>query len=260
MVKIFTGKDVDEATGAALLEIGVKLEDLDIKVINPGRSGILGFGGEHAEIEVSLSSGEPFADEIISKSKSPKKTNRNRKTRKNISSVEENKISEDKSYNKFKTNNKYVKDEEAEKLIGELLDYFLGAMGVVAETYIREEESESLIFEIDGEDSGLLIGRRGETLRSLQFLVRMISKRQLERQTNVYIDVQGYRDRRYRFIKSLAHKTAKRVIDLNEPIELDPMPPNERKIIHQSLSRNSRIATESRGKGNTRRITIFPAG
>ena len=47
MVKIFTGKDVDEATGAALLEIGVELEDLDIKVINPGRSGILGFGGEH---------------------------------------------------------------------------------------------------------------------------------------------------------------------------------------------------------------------
>ena len=132
-------------------------------------------------------------------------------------------------------------------------------MGVVAETYIRDEESESLVFEIDGEDSGLLIGRRGETLRSLQFLVRMISKRQLERQTNVYIDVQGYRDRRYRFIKSLAHKSAKRVIDLKEPIELDPMPPNERKIIHQSLSRNSRIATESRGKGNRRRITIFPA-
>ena len=80
MVKIFTGKDVDEATGVALLEIGVELEDLDIKVINPGRSGILGFGGEHAEIEVSLSNGEPFADEIISKNKSPKKVNRNKKT------------------------------------------------------------------------------------------------------------------------------------------------------------------------------------
>ena len=211
------------------------------------------------KLRFPLSNGEPFADEIISKNKSPKKVNRNKKTRKNISSDDKNKISENKSFDKFENNNKYEKDEEAEKLIGELLDYFLGAMGVVAETYIRDEESESLVFEIDGEDSGLLIGRRGETLRSLQFLVRMISKRQLERQTNVYIDVQGYRDRRYRFIKSLAHKSAKRVIDLKEPIELDPMPPNERKIIHQSLSRNSRIATESRGKGNRRRITIFPA-
>ena len=134
MVKIFTGKDVDEATGAALLEIGVELEDLDIKVINPGRSGILGFGGEHAEIEGSLSNGEPFADEIISKNKSPKKVNRNKKTRKNISSDDKNKISENKSFDKFENNNKYEKDEEAEKLIGELLDYFLGAMGLVAET------------------------------------------------------------------------------------------------------------------------------
>ena len=140
-----------------------------------------------------------------------------------------------------------VRDGDHEKLIGKILYYFLGAMGVVAEN-----------FEIDGEDSGLLIGRRGETLRSLQFIIRMIARRQLDRPVDVYIDIQGYRDRRYRFVKNLAHRTAKKVIQLNQPIELDPMPPNERKIIHQSLSRDSRIVTESKGKGNTRYITIFP--
>jgi len=152
-----------------------------------------------------------------------------------------------------------VRDADEEKLIGQLLDYFLGAMGVVADTFVRDdEEFGSLIFEIDGEDSGLLIGRRGETLRSLQFIIRMIARRQLDRPVDVFIDIQGYRDRRYRFVKNLAYRTAKKVIQLNEPIELDPMPPNERKIIHQSLSRDSRILTESKGKGNTRYITIFP--
>ena len=73
----------------------------------------------------------------------------------------------------------------------------------------------------------------------------MIARRQLDRPVDVYIDIQGYRDRRYRFVKNLAHRTAKKVIQLNEPIELDPMPPNERTIIHQSFPRDSRIVTES---------------
>ena len=255
MVKKFTGKDVNEATGLALQEIGVKLEDLDIKVINPGRSGILGFGGEHAEIEVSLISGEPFEDELVIKSNERKifKSSKNvtrRKKNKDIDKVDQ----VDPGNQSIK-----VRDGDDEKLIGQLLDYFLGAMGVVAETFVRDdEEIGSLIFEIDGEDSGLLIGRRGETLRSLQFIIRMIARRQLDRPVDVYIDIQGYRDRRYRFVKNLAHRTAKKVIQLNEPIELDPMPPNERKIIHQSLSRDSRIVTESKGNGNTRYITIFP--
>ena len=147
MVKKFTGKDVNEATGLALQVIGVKLEDLDIKVINPGRSGILGFGGEHAEIEVSLISGEPFEDELVIKSNERKifKSSKNvtrRKKNKDIDKVDQ----VDPGNQSIK-----VRDGDDEKLIGQLLDYFLGAMGVVAETFVRDdEEIGSLIFEIDG--------------------------------------------------------------------------------------------------------------
>ena len=93
MVKKFTGKNVDEATGEALQETGVELENLNIKVVNPGRSGILGFGGEPAEIEVSLASGEPFADENIQESESRSGTSSNRNRRGRHKKTESTKIS-----------------------------------------------------------------------------------------------------------------------------------------------------------------------
>ena len=218
MVKKFTGKDVDEATGEALQETGVELEDLNIKVVNPGRSGILGFGGEPAEIEVSLTSGEPFTDENTQDSelRSGDSSNRNRRGR--HKKTESKKTNRNYRGNKRSRNVKEdgnlirEKDEEAEKLIGQLLDYFLGAMGVVADTYVREDKNmNSLVFEIDGPDSGLLIGRRGETLRSLQFIIRLIASRQLDRKIFVSLDIEEYTERRYQFLRNLAHKTAREV-------------------------------------------------
>ena len=265
MVKKFTGKDVDEATGEALQETGVELEDLNIKVVNPGRSGILGFGGEPAEIEVSLTSGEPFTDENTQDSelRSGDSSNRNRRGR--HKKTESKKTNRNYRGNKRSRNVKEdgnlirEKDEEAEKLIGQLLDYFLGAMGVVADTYVREDKNmNSLVFEIDGPDSGLLIGRRGETLRSLQFIIRLIASRQLDRKIFVSLDIEEYTERRYQFLRNLAHKTAREVTTSSRPMELDPMPSNERRIIHMSLSRSSRVTTESEGEGSKRHVIISP--
>ena len=101
------------------------------------------------------------------------------------------------------------RDSEAEQLVAEVLDYFLATMGVVAETYVRDDtEDGSLVFEIEGEDAGLLIGRRGETLQALQFLVRMVVSRQLGRKAFVMIDVEDYRQRRADMLRRLARRTA----------------------------------------------------
>ena len=267
MMKKFTGKNVDEATGEALQETGVELEDLNIKVVNPGRSGILGFGGEPAEIEVSLASGEPFTDENIQDSefnlKSGTSSNRNR--RKSHMKTESTKTKRNYPGSNDSRNVKddgdliSEKDEEAEKLIGQLLDYFLGAMGVVAETYVREDKNmNSLVFEIDGPDSGLLIGRRGETLRSLQFIIRLIASRQLGKKIFVSLDIEEYTARRHQFLRNLAQRTAREVTTSSRSIELDPMPSNERRIIHMSLSRSSRVTTESEGEGSKRYVIISP--
>jgi spoIIIJ-associated protein len=151
------------------------------------------------------------------------------------------------------------RDAEAEQLVAEILDYFLATMGVVAETYVRDElEDDSLIFEIEGEDAGLLIGRRGETLHALQFLVRMIVSRQLGRKAYVVIDVEDYRRRRADMLRRLARRTAGRVASSGRATALDPMPPGERRIVHMALASHPRVRTESEGEGNQRRVVVMP--
>lgn len=144
-------------------------------------------------------------------------------------------------------------------MVAEILDYFLATMGVVADTYVRDElEEDSLVFEIEGEDAGLLIGRRGETLQSLQFLVRMIVSRQLGRKAYVVIDVEDYRRRRADMLRRLARRTAGRVATSGRSTALDPMSPGERRIVHMSLASHPRVRTESEGEGNQRRVVVLP--
>jgi len=153
------------------------------------------------------------------------------------------------------------RDTEAEQLVTELLDYFLSSMGVIATTYVRDEMVDGAIaFDIEGEDAGLLIGRRGETLQSLQFLVHMIVNRQLGRKAYVVIDVEGYRERRWEMLRTLARRTAGRVASSGDPAALEPMSPAERRIVHMALANHPQVRTESEGEGGGRRVVIFPDG
>ena len=150
-------------------------------------------------------------------------------------------------------------DEEAEQAVANLLDYFFATMGVHAETYVREErEGGSLVFEIEGSDAGLLIGRRGETLHALQFLVRMIVGRQLDRKAYIILDVEDYRERRADMLQSLARRTAGRVASSGGASSLEPMSPAERRVVHMALADHPGVRTESEGKGDRRRVVILP--
>ena len=122
-----------------------------------------------------------------------------------------------------------------------------------------QAESEDLggpVFEIEGDDSGLLIGRRGETLRALQFMVKFIAGRQLGERVNLMIDVEGYQQRRYDSLANLAQRVAQRVASNGRSITLEPMPPNERRIIHMTLSEHASVTTESIGAGNERQVVV----
>ena len=347
----FSGKTVDEATEIALAELGAELEDGEIRVIKTGRSGILGFGGEPAAIEVSPMSEESsvyddeFEDSTESVQASGSDSNeddreseerslggrgrgrnrdrrrgrgrgvrprnnlnarggdevehveaeepktdvvdrdeeqeeersslgrrvrrgsrggrgrgrgRNGRRKNNDAAVEQN-DSEDRKDQEQPQPIVREKDEEAEQLVSELLDYFLGAMGVVAETYIRDDEEDgSLTFEIEGQDAGLLIGRRGETLQALQFIVRMVTNRQLGRKAYVVIDIEDYRERRIQMLRRLARRTAGRVASSGREDSLDPMSPAERRIVHMALANHPEVHTESEGEGSDRRVIIFP--
>ena len=120
-------------------------------------------------------------------------------------------------------------------------------------------EDEGPFFDIEGEDSALLIGRRGETLRALQLLVRTIVGRKLGTNLNFTVDVEGYDDRRRQSLANLADRVASRVIKTGRSIELEPMSARERRIVHISLADQKGIQTESSGEGKDRRVVIQPS-
>jgi len=154
------------------------------------------------------------------------------------------------------------KTPEAISIAQEVLEEMFELMEVDAEVMLRTNSiaGEDLSIDIMGDDSGLLIGRGGTTLSSLQFMVNYIVSRRLTEWTPVNIDVEGYRQRRYKYLETLAQRLAKRVRTTGKPFTLDPMPANERRVIHMALSRNSQVTTESTGAGSERRLSIRPAG
>ena len=132
----------------------------------------------------------------------------------------------------------------------------LGVNVVASLTHAYREDLDGPVFEIEGEDSGLLIGRRGETLRALQFLVKLMAGRQLQGRANLMLDVEGYQERRYESLANLARSVAQKVANTGRSITLEPMPPNERRAVHVALADHPHVTTESTGVGQTRQVVV----
>jgi len=147
-----------------------------------------------------------------------------------------------------------VATDTLQKLIARMdVSVFVNLMNV------HNEEIGGPSFEIDGEDAGLLIGRKGQTMRSLQFIAAMISSNKLEDHVRIDLDVAGYKSRRYDSLASLAYKVAGQVVDTGSSITLEPMPANERRIIHVTLADDERVSSVSSGRGDSRKVTINPS-
>ena len=113
------------------------------------------------------------------------------------------------------------------------------------------------IIDLSGEDSGLLIGRRGQTLQSLQFLVNMITRKQLGDDVRVALDVEHYRQRREASLRDMAGKVAARVAQTGHSITLEPMSAADRRVVHLSLADHDAVSTESVGFGDERKVSII---
>lgn len=143
----------------------------------------------------------------------------------------------------------------------EVLEDIVALTGADVTVNLRHAFREDVggpVFDVDGDDAGLLIGRRGETLRSLQFLTTFITSRIMEERVSIFVDVAGYQERRYDSLRSLAQKVARRVASSGRPITLEPMPPNERRIVHLALADNPDVETGSTGSGEGRRVVVEP--
>ena len=146
----------------------------------------------------------------------------------------------------------------ASNVIQTLIDH-LDADVVLTLKQVHNDDLDGPIFEIEGDDAGLLIGRKGETLKTLQFLVRYVVSHKLDERVNLMIDVEGYQQRRHQSLENMAHRVARRVSDTGRSITLEPMPANERRIVHIALSDHPGVTTESTGFGDSRQVTVEPS-
>ncbi|HYH13026.1 MAG TPA: RNA-binding cell elongation regulator Jag/EloR [Thermomicrobiales bacterium] len=160
-------------------------------------------------------------------------------------------------------------DAEDEAIAKQTVLDLLQHMGVEADVMavdnpssvpLSDEDPPTIFIDILGSDLGMLIGRRGEHLSHIQYLVNLMVNRKLETWSRVIIDVEGYRTRREESLVGLAERVARQVSRSGRPVTLEPMPPNERRVIHLTLRSHPDVGTESSGEGNERRITVLPRG
>ena len=218
---VMTAPTVDEAIELGLKELDADRDEAEVEILSRGKTGFLGIGSEAARVRViRISVGRDDAG---------------------VPTTAEG-------------------DTTAASVATAAVGRILEAAGVNVTRTLRagnDPESGGPIIDLAGEDSGLLIGRRGQTLQALQFLVNLIVRKQFEG-VRVVLDVENYRQRRELQLREMATTIAKRVAETNRSITLEPMPPADRRIIHTSLTDHPGVSTESTGEGEGRKVTIMP--
>ncbi len=214
----FTGKSVDEAIQKGLELLGVTREQVDVEIVREASRGVFGFGGEEALVRLSTRSSRPA---MPAPAAAP---------------------------------------GDGATVAKETLETLLRGMGLNARVEAHpdaEQGDDALVLNILGHDLGILIGRRGETLHDLEFLTRLIVQRRLNQQPKLTVDVESYRTRRERILRELAKRMGERVESSKQPITLEAMPPNERRIVHITLRDHPTVMTQSIGEGDHRRVMIL---
>jgi spoIIIJ-associated protein len=201
----------------ALNQLGVSREEVKVTVLREGKHGVFRLGSEEAVIRV----------EVIEKA-----------AEKAAPTDEKGKVT-----------------QAARDVVATLLKH----MGVTASVSprITPEEEALLVLDINGEDLGILIGRRGQTLSCLQYITRLILAHRTESLVPVTLDVEGYKERRYAALRSLAQRMGEQVRNRRLAFTLEPMPADERRVIHLTLAEYPDITTESVGEGEGRKVMIL---
>jgi len=157
-----------------------------------------------------------------------------------------------------------LKTEDGEKgdavsVAKEVLETLIQLMKLTAEVSVLQENVGELpvTFNVEGEDLGVLIGRRGQTLSSLQYIVRLMVAEKLKMWVPINVDIAGYKKRRYDSLRSLALRLAEQVKKNRRLIMLEPMPADERRIIHLALTDHPDVTTQSMGEGDMRKVAIL---
>ena len=240
---IQTGRTVEEAEEQALAALGADRSEVEVEILSRGRQGFLGIGGELAEVRVTRLSGSGDVEaetQVADEDHDAPEVVQAAEGYGQVVAIEAN--------------------TPAEAAV-QAVERILSTVGADVDVSLRAAHDEFTggpVIDINGPDSGLLIGRRGNTLQSLQFIVQSIVRQRFEEENvRVALDVEQYRQRREDSLREMADRVANRVSQTGRSITLEPMPPSDRRVIHLYLDGREGIRTESVGYGDSRKVQII---
>ena len=270
-----SGKTVDDAITAALLELGLHSEQVDIEILQESSKGVLGiFGAKEARIRATAKAvpveEELFSEKVEEPVKEEVKPVQQEKAQQEASYVMDTLVEDRLAAARAKAEAQaqaeaakepveYSEDAKiAQEAAIEFLIPVLKKMGVEAEIVGEMEEADVLKLDIQGKGLGVIIGKRGNTLDSLQYLTALIANKKTQEHIKIKLDAENYREKRKQTLEKLAINLAKKVRKTNRRVALEPMNPYERRIIHSVLQSFDGVETHSEGEEPFRKVVISP--
>jgi spoIIIJ-associated protein len=245
----FNAATVDEAVERASAAFSVSAEDLSYEVVDPGSDGFLGIGTRDARILVEVpETAAPGAEEAPAAEEYVEPENETEPP----ASLDLSEVLGDES----ESDNVAASEELLEEIEG-LVTSVVEEMGFEARIDVYDADS-FIAVDVAPDNTALFIGQKGETIDALQYLVNSAIYRKRPFVKRVILDAEGYRQRRVEAIQGIAHRTARRAIRERRTVELPPMNPSERRIVHLFLRDNPKVTTFSEGRGEERRVMISP--
>ena len=240
----YSAATVEDAITKATTELGVTSDQLQYTVLDKGSKGFLGIGSKEAVIEVAVSG------EALPKEEKAEKS----ETKEEKPAKKEEKKAEKKETAKVKTTeNDIAHFEEGKKFLEDVFE----KMGMKVNVEYELGEEDTLEINLTGDGMGVLIGKRGQTLDSLQYLTSLVVNRSGEHYIRVKLDTENYRARRKETLESLAKNIAYKVKRTRKSMSLEPMNPYERRIIHSVLQSDNFVMTRSEGEEPYRHVVVF---
>jgi len=241
-----SGSDVDAAVDAGLAELGVSRDAVEIEILDEGNRGVFGLGARDARVRLTHVPAMEALEQPVEEEPAPV-----------TPAVADESVGDDEE------------PEASEDLEGSLgcealmeLFALMDVRNVQVDVYRAKpapgEKNPPLVLNVVGSSADDLIGHRGETLAALQRITRLIVGRELSDQVHLVVDVNGFKQKREQALRRLAQRLAEQAIETDRTVVLEPMPPQERRIIHLSLRDNPHVTTESIGEGDRRKVTIIP--
>lgn len=238
----------EEAVEKGLEQLGLTEDMVEIEVLDSGSRGLLGLGGRQSRVRLTVKSFETLIDEHEPVFTGDADSEEITLEPSSVHAIDLADLSEE--------------DQQNVKSVRSVVIELLERMRVKADVSARyiepqdEKDQRVVLVDVEGKDLSILIGRRSETLNALQYITGLIVSKELGRWVPLLIDIQGYRSRRERQLRQLGRRMADQAVQTGRKQTLEPMPANERRIIHLELRDHPQVFTESVGEEPYRKVTI----